>query len=359
MSLRTLLVKNLRIIEHLELSLAEDATLFCGENGAGKTSILEAIDFLSRGRTFRSRRLEPLLRAESKAITVSGEVFEDQLSTHLGIQKSIDKTVLHCNQQKVDSISNHANYLPVVCLHPDCHQLIQGGARYRRNYIDWSAFHVKQEFLSDWRNYSKCLRQRNQVLRQDNIMEQELSAWTTELSEAGEKIDYTRSQIFNEISPIFEDYSRKLLPECEITWVYDRGWSKEQSLQEALEQVTTQERRHKTTRRGPQRAEIKILMNKQDAAMSASRGQQKQIAACLMLAQIAHVQHANGRNCVVLLDDIRAELDQVHADALFASLQALNSQVIASAIEPKQVSLEGWTHTKLFHVKQGTCELMA
>ena len=331
-------------------------TLFCGDNGAGKTSILEAIDFLSRGRTFRSRRLEPLLRLGAEELTVSGEIVEDQRITHLGIQKSSKQTLLHCNQEKVNSMSNHAGYLPVVYLHPDCHQLIQGGARYRRNYLDWSVFHVKQKFLTDWRKYNKCLKQRDRVLRQEPIDHQELTAWTNKLSQLGEAVDLARSKIFREITPIFLEFSDKLLPECEISWSYHRGWTEEKSLQEALEQTSQRDQLRRNTQKGPHRAEIIILLDQQKAAMAASRGQQKLIAACLMLAQIEYVRKKEGRRCVVLLDDIRAELDQTHADALFTSLQTMKSQVVASAIESGQVSLEGWNDPKVFHVKHGACK---
>ena len=359
MSLHSLFVKNLRIIEDLEFSLAEDATVFCGENGAGKTSILEAVDFLSRGRSFRSRCLEPLLRRGTEVLTVRGEVKEAETTTHLGIQKSANETILHRNRQKVASISEHANYLPVVSLHPDCHQLIQGGARYRRSYLDWSTFHVKQGFLFTWRKYKKCLRQRNSVLRRGVANKREVSAWTQELSISGEVLDQARSKTFEEIVPIFKEYNNKLLPECQIDLTYKRGWPSGASLQEALEQASRQEQQYKTTQFGPHRAELAITMNNQPAHMAASRGQQKLIAACLMLAQIDHAHQHSDRKCVVLLDDIRAELDDAHAQALFKCLQALNSQVVISTIEPEQVDLVGWENSKTFHVKQGSCKLLS
>ena len=358
MALHTLLAQNLRIIEHLEISLAEDATLFCGKNGAGKTSILEAIDFLSRGRSFRSRCLAPLLRTGSETITVSGNVVDDERTTHLGIQKSAEETTLHCNQQKVESISNHASYLPVVCMHPDSHQLIQGGARYRRNFLDWSAFHVKPEYLFDWRKYNKCLRQRNHVLRQAIDKIKELDEWTQELSIIGTQVNQTRLKIFEEVSPIFEEYANKLLPECKISLAYLSGWPNKLSLEQALMQASPQELQKKTTRWGPQRADIKISFNDHDAASAASRGQQKLIAASLLLAQIDHLQMSNDRKCVVLLDDVRAELDSAHAHALVVALQALNCQVFVSAIEPEQVDLQGWCKSKMFHVKHGRCKLL-
>lgn len=357
MALHTLHIQNLRIIEHLELSLARDATLFYGENGAGKTSILEAIDFLSRGRTFRSRNLGPILRNESKEIIVSGKVIEGERTTTLGIQKSADEIKLHCDQQKIQSIATHASYLPVITIHPDSHMLIQGGARNRRNYLDWSAFHVKPEFLKEWRKFNKCLRQRNHILRSSKEKLHELPAWTKEFGNISKIIDQTRSRIFNEISGIFEEFISKLLPECKLELMYQKGWPKQQTLEEALEAARVNELKYKTTRWGPQRADIKITLGQHNVNQAASRGQQKLIAASLLLAQIKHLQQHSARNCVVLLDDIRAELDNNHAHALFAALQSLKCQVFLSAIEPDDVNLSGWENAKMFHVKQGKCEL--
>lgn len=354
MALQSLLVHNLRIIETLEASFAADANLFVGENGAGKTSILEAIDILSRGRSFRERRTSPLLRKDSEELTISGKITSVEQTTRLGIQKSPRQTTLHCNQEKVSSISNHASYLPVLSMHPDTHQLIQGSAKHRRNYIDWSAFHVKPLFLQQWRVYSKCLRQRNVALR-DQASDKEISVWTKKLSTIGEEVSAARSEIFQEISPIFSEFISILLPECEISLFYQRGWSEDLSLASALQEAHSQELHSKTTKYGPHRADVKIFLNQQEASAAASRGQQKLIAACLLLAQIDHIQRYSEQKCVVLLDDIRAELDQQHAHALVSALQTLGCQVFITAIEAEQIDLSGWEDTKVFHVKQGTC----
>ena len=359
MALHTLLVQNLRIIEDLELSFSEQANVFYGENGAGKTSILEAIDFLSRGRSFRNRRLHPLLGNNSEYITVSGQVSEGKQHKYLGIQKSKHETILHNDRQKIDSISHHAGLLPVISLHPDSHQLIQGGAKQRRSYLDWSAFHVKHDYLQAWKKYNKCLRQRNQILHQNKPLKSELDSWSEQLCTLGETIDSARSEIFQGISNFFDDYSAKLLQECEISMKYYRGWSNKQTLEEALAASCEKELRNQSTQYGPHRADLKISLNQQDAALGASRGQQKLLAACLILAQIGHYQRSAQRKCVVLLDDIRAELDSSHADALLCALQALNCQVFITTIEKQQIDMHGWKQNKLFHVKQGTCKLLS
>ncbi|MFK7816575.1 MAG: DNA replication/repair protein RecF [Gammaproteobacteria bacterium] len=354
MALHTLLVQNLRIIEQLDISFAQDANLFVGENGAGKTSILEAIDVLSRGRSFREHRSSPLIKNHEIELTVSGKVAVEEVLTHLGVQKSSKHTLLHCNQKKVTSISNHASYLPVLSMHPDSHQLIQGSGKFRRNYIDWSAFHVKHDFLVVWRDYNKCLRQRNSALR-NRCSEEELNIWTTQLCELGEKLNLTRSKIFQEVSTLFMKYSNMLLPECKLAMHFHSGWQEEISLEIALKNVREQELFSKTTRVGPHRADIKIMLNEQVASAAASRGQQKLIAASMLLAQIDHIQQFNNRKCVVLLDDIRAELDQQHAQAFIKALQILGCQVFITAIEVEQINLEGWEDTKVFHVKRGVC----
>lgn len=356
MALQTLLVQNLRIIEQIDISLAADANLFFGENGAGKTSILEAIDVLSRGRSFRERRISPLIHKQATDLVVSGKVDVAEGVAHLGIQKSAKQTVLHCNQEKVASISQHARYLPVLSIHPDSHQIIQGNGKYRRNYLDWSAFHVKHKFLQNWRDYNKCLRQRNHAMR-THCNKEELLVWTKQLSILGAEVDIARSEIFSDISPIISEYSSKLLPECEIRVSYHRGWPEEVDLASALYEMSAQELKSKTTLLGPHRADLKLFINQQEAAVTASRGQQKLIAASLLLAQIEHIQRFNNNKCVVLLDDIRAELDQKHATALIAALQMLGCQVFITAIELDLIDLQGWKDIKVFHVKQGICEV--
>ena len=357
MALQSLLIQNLRIIKKFEASFAADANLFVGENGAGKTSILEAIDILSRGRSFRERRTGPLLRKNAEELTISGKIKSLEQTTHLGILKSSRQTTLHCNQEKVVSISNHASYLPVLSMHPDTHQIIQGSGKHRRNYIDWSAFHVKPLFLQNWRDYTKCLRQRNAALR-DQASAEEISVWTAQLGALGEEVNAARSEIFQEVAPLITEFTSILLPECEISLDYQRGWPDSLSLQTALQEAHSQELHSKTTKCGPHRAEIKIFLNQQEASAAASRGQQKLIAASLLLAQIDHIQRFSEQKCVVLLDDIRAELDQQHAHALVTALQTLGCQVFITAIEAEQIELNGWEDTKVFHVKQGRCNPM-
>ena len=347
--------RNFRIIEHLTFTPGEEVTVFYGANGAGKTSILEAIDFLSRGRSFRSRQLEALMRRGSREVTVSGQVSHAGKRMHLGIRKTAGTRQLHCNRQPVQTLSTHAGILPVVPVHPDSHRLVQAGARHRRNYLDWSSFHVKPGFLSDWRQYSRCLRQRNQGLRKGEGR-RPLQGWTQQTAAAGERISETRYEVFMEISRLFESFACKLLPEHETSMSYYRGWPGEYgTLQEALERATGQEQQMQATRWGPHRADVRLVLDGRPASRVASRGQQKLLAASLLLAQVCHLHEHAGRACIVLLDDLCAELDRRHAQTLMQAVQSLGCQTFISTVEPERLDLQGWTQHRMFHVKHGTC----
>ena len=357
MVLTRLTARNFRLIEQLEIEPSPQVTLFWGQNGAGKTSILESIDFLSRGRSFRSRRLDALLRKGAQTLTVSGRVREAQVSTHLGIEKSAQRRLLRLNREKVATQSGHATRLPVVALHPDSHRLVQGGARYRRNFVDWSAFHVKPDFLPAWRDYSRGLRQRNQALRKRGSA-RELRAWTRKTAEAGERVNSARSETIKEIQPIFDTFIRKLLPEADSSLRYVRGWPAEtESLEAALEQARARELRTLATQWGPHRADLVLSLNGRPAAQVASRGQQKLIAVSLLLAQVEHLQAYTRRRCAVLLDDIGAELDAEHAGALIQAVGALGCQAFVTSLAPDEVDLQAWEQVRVFHVKQGSCKL--
>ena len=200
------------------------------------------------------------------------------------------------------------------------------------------------------------MRQRNNLLRVGDESSPEFEAWTQEFCHLSKKVSSTRSRIFSEINSIFTDYISILLPECSIQINFDRGWPNNKSLEEILRSGHQQEKKYRSTRWGPHRANLKIQLNQSNAYLGASRGQQKLIAACLILAQVSHLQKYDSRKCVVLLDDIMAELDAVHTHALFEALQKLKCQIFISTIEPNGMDLGGWSDTKMFHVKHGKCK---
>ena len=166
MHLSQLTLQNLRCFKDLTLDLGPGISVFYGQNGAGKTSILEAIDFLSRGKSFRSAQFSDMVQHDKQKIMVSAQLEqEDGSKDRLGVLRDTKETQLKCNGETVKRWSELAQRLPVLAIHPESFQLVMGGPVERRKFLDWGMFHVEPEYRKHLQMYSKALAQRNLCLK--------------------------------------------------------------------------------------------------------------------------------------------------------------------------------------------------
>ena len=214
--LQLLKVQHLRCLESIEMVADLAQNIIVGANGAGKTSILEAIFFLGRGKSFRSGRSSTLIQTDSETFTVFGEVSDGAGIRHLGVSLGRTGRQIHCDGQANSTVANLAAALPVQIIDPEVHQIIQGGPRGRREFIDWGVFHVKHEFLDAWQRYRRTLQQRNAALKQGQS-KPAVSAWDSDLIEYGLKIDSARRQYIAEYLPLLSSISVELLRSEEHT----------------------------------------------------------------------------------------------------------------------------------------------
>ncbi len=355
MSIESLTVRHVRIIEHAEIEPSPGVNLITGLNAAGKTSLLEAIDILSRGRSFRTHRLDRLVTAGESKLTVSARLHRPHPPViNIGLERSRAGTQIRIQGRAAESVAELAALLPVQALHPESHQLIQGGAAHRRAYIDWGTFHVEQRFLSVWRRYYRALRQRNAALRSAAPPEA-VRAWHYELSETGQLVDRYRKDYLQALLPVIDQYSRMFPSATQIQLHYRRGWPEdgEHDLDAALERELLADLQRGHTRLGPHRADLEIRLNGRPASGTASRGQQKLIAAVLRLAQTQLFTARTGRACVFLIDDLPAELAPGNRQLLLQALAQLSLQVFITAIDIGDLELSMWPQAGLFHVEHG------
>ncbi len=331
--------------------------LICGPNASGKTSLLEAIHLLGRGRSFRTPRTTNIIRKGASKVTVFGEVepLSGVASVPVGLSKSSDGSQqLKVAGEALSSTAPLLKLLPLQLINPDTFGLLAGGPKSRREYVDWGVFHVEHLFLDVWQRFNRCLRQRNSLLRQGKARWADIMVWDRELVECAGQLNQYRLRYLERLLPVFNDLLQELAELDALTVSFYPGWDKVRPLAEVLEQGFEADRTAGYTHAGPQRADLKIRYLGQRASDTLSRGQQKLVVAALKLAQGQMFTQSSGRHCVYLVDDLAAELDEENRAALCRLLAGLGSQLFLTVVDEQAFSgYWGGQEVKMFHVKHG------
>jgi DNA replication and repair protein RecF len=352
MTLRRLHVTGLRILRDARLEPVPGLNVIHGLNGAGKTSLLEAIHLLATGHSFRTRLLAPLLGEGCEALQVTATLQGEGEPYAVGIRKSAGETVIRIRGRAASGLAELARQLPVQVIHPESHVLIAGPPGQRRAFLDWGAFHRDPGFQEVWLRYRRLLQQRNAALRA-GADERMLAAWDEPLAAAGESLDAARQAYVHVLGVALEELGQQWPQAGRLSAEYRRGWSAEQGLAEALGRSRGRDRGAGFTQSGPHRAEMVWRLEGRAAADVASRGQQKSLVLVLKLAQARVMWTEQGRAPVMLVDDLPSELDVAHRQRVMALLRDLGGQVFVTAIDGGHVDISGWAGARMFHVEHG------
>ena len=162
MRLTQLNITNFRNIDNAELTPVHGVNLIIGDNASGKTSLLEAIYYLSHVRSFRTQHVTDLIQRQNPYLQLVANIETiEEKTIPLGIRRSRNKSQIRVNKQPVKRVSDIAAQFPVLAIHPDSYKLITGSASQRRQYLDWGVFHVEHGFFQAWQRFKKALAQRN------------------------------------------------------------------------------------------------------------------------------------------------------------------------------------------------------
>ena len=348
MPLSSISVTGFRCVEAAELEFSTVANLIVGPNGAGKTSVLEAIAFLGRGRSFRGAAARDVVQHGKDRFTVTGIAVEDGREHRLGVQHGPDGLETRIDGERGSGVAGLAERLPLQIVDPDVHELVAGGPERRRRYLDWLLFHVERGYLAKWRRYRRVLKQRNAALKRGET--EQLDSWDREFAEAGEAISLERRRVLTGAMSALDGTSGRLL-DASIGFEYRQGWPDEAGLLETLQAQRSRDLVTGVSQYGPHRADLKLRYDDRMAKKLVSRGQQKLLACALVLGAAEVVQTATDQTLLLLLDDPAAELDKDALQRLLAAVRLLRCQVIATALEASEPLLDA--DTRLFHVEQG------
>ena len=363
-SLHTLKVQGVRNIARAELSDLSRINLFYGDNGAGKTSVLEALYLLGLGRSFRSNKHLPIIGYQEDSSVVYGEASigsglekAPRSLVTVGVQRSRDGTnEIRIDGQKASSLAQLADIFPLQLINADTFQLLLGSPGVRRQFVDWGVFHVEHTFLDLWRRMQRTLKQRNSLLRRGKISASELSPWDQEFGRLAEAITDSRSEYFERWLQTLQTITERLWPNSEsLDYSFYSGWDRRLSALEMLQRQASRDRELGFTSMGPHRADIKVKVNGLPVGEVLSRGQLKLVSLAMRLAQGSILGSSGPKQCIYLVDDLPAELDIERRAAVCDLLVEMNSQIFLTSVERYGLDLAALEPNTLsvFHVEHG------
>lgn len=351
MELLRLRVSDLRIIAEAEIELAPRLNLITGGNGAGKTSLLEAVFLLSHGRSFRSGPRDALVRQGSTGFNVFGEIASRQGQRRVGLARSAAGA-----EARVDGIPVNAGELvrnvAVLYFGPGSQSLIAGAGEERRRFLDWGVFHVEHGFLEVWRRYQRALKQRNALLRSGSVSG--LDAWDNELERSAGPLVAARSAYFSAWTPWLRDRLARLVPELgEPSVRLNPGYEAARPLGEILRERREQDLARGHTGAGPHRADWVLGFEGSLRREHLSRGQEKLCAFACIMAQARLFSERLGEWPILGLDDLGSEVDAEHRGRAFALVAESGAQILATAMARADWSAFGFAPGAMFHVEHG------
>ena len=358
MYLSQLDIFQVRNLEAVRAACHPQANIIYGANGSGKTSFLESIYMLGRGRSFRHRDLRVVVNNDADELVVSARLTHEQTgaSHQLGIRRTAKgQFEARVDGRALQSAVQLVSELPLQLIDAHSFMLLEGGPLQRRQFLDWGVFHVEHGYTDLWRRFQKTLKQRNQLLRHGRIDQDLLRTWTAELIPLCEQITHYRRAYLNGLAGQLERAVGAFDGLGRVSFEYYCGWDESRTLAEIYSHDQVRDIATRSTNHGAHRADIKIKVDGQPAADHLSRGQIKLLVYALKLAQADHYRERSGESCLFLLDDLPAELDYQHRGQVISYLNDLGCQYFITGVDKQDFKalVETVPHA-MFHMEHGT-----
>jgi DNA replication and repair protein RecF len=349
--IKNLSIYNLRIIEKVSIEPSPGINLITGQNGSGKTTILEAIYLIARNKSFRTSKINTLINYKSNELLITTRLERDNTGQFtIGIKKTKHNTEVKISGKKQTKLSEVVKQLPLFIITPDVNRIFEDGPSLRRKLLDWGVFHVEHSYRETFQQFNRLLQQRNALLR---TKISETTNWDYLLSESGEIIQIQRENYLQEWLKVLMELTRGFNFLENINIELKKGWAKENNYLAELKLKSQKDKFHGFTSIGPHRADIEIKIHDTSVIDILSRGQIKILSSLLILSQALLYKRKVCESPIILIDDIQAELDLVTRKKLFTLLESLDFQIfLTSSGDLKQGRIEhnDWN---MFHVEQG------
>lgn len=325
-----------------------------GNNGSGKTSLLEAIYYFSVGRSFRTHLNKTVIQHQHQQFNLFARLLdkEDQ-EIPLGLERHVNAQLLiKYNHQHLDSVAELAKIMPMQLITTESFSLLTEGPQYRRSFLDRILFYIEPSFFNYWQKYSHALKQRNALLRQTNDREQ-LCFWDGVLAEIGEFLHQQRQQFLMTFIDLLQEITEKYFPKYNFSFEFLPGWNTDIPLKNLFKQQLSYDLQYGYTTKGPHRFDFKIRANQQYVEQLLSRGQLKLAVFFMYYACYLLLARTKDLKSIFLIDDLTAEFDGANLSLVLNLLSELKTQCFITMIEPAQYHMFDQETIGMFHVEHG------
>lgn len=352
MQMDWLQIKQFRNLVSIEFKPGPRLNFFVGRNASGKTAILEAIYMLSRGKSFRTPRIQDVIQHNQKSLLVFSKIRHEQEGViNTGIEKTYGQTTIKYNGNRLKAVSEQTRGVPVLLVNQDSQQILTGSPRERRHWLDWAMFHVEPDYLDVWKAYMKSLRQRNMLLKRGEKKRELYRAWEQAMIESGHYLTEKRRGFLVQLVAALDQTVQQVFL-SKIFVILSSFWPENPQDGDIFLQSWETDLKNGYTRQGAHNIDVRFLLNDKSLADFFSRGQIKLFVCLLMIAQAQVLEKITGIKPLLLLDDYEAELDEPACVFLLETLAATEFQALLTNTEEQKTIINKYLQNT-FHVEQG------
>lgn len=366
MRITSLTLRQFRCFDNYKVNLDHFVNLIKGPNGIGKTSLLEALSYTLTARSFKAQSTQQVIKHGTDSCSIIGQLEGAGESEVITVLMSSEKKVVKLNQKPVKSLRELYKISPIVVLTEDDLELVKGPPLLRRNFIDQIANLIIPEYSQLMRQYKHVLDNRNALLynafKKQNLTQDLYFLWTDQLLKRANQIRKKRIQILESLEKYTEQLCKSIAYPFTLEFKYEHSYPNSFDCTQAEEFLKAEasllelEKRQKRSLFGAHLDDFSLLINKNNARIYASRGQQKFILFLLKLAQAQYVTDTLGLKPIFLLDDIITDFDKDSLFNILSLILKLSSQLIITSPSCNPV-LEQFLSSKLEKDSFGVTQL--
>lgn len=328
MILKSLSILNYKNIPEAELKFSDKVNCLIGQNGEGKTNLLDAIYFLSFCKSNGNPVDSQCIRHGAEFFVIQGRYQNEQqedMEVYCGLKRGVKKSFKK-DKKEYKRLSDHIGLIPIVVVSPADQELILGGSEERRRFMDLVISQYDKEYLNALTRYQKALQQRNAMLKVEGPLDVEMiSIWEEMMAETGDFIYQRRKEFIEEFTPIFQEFYQQISQDKEQVKLIYTSHGERGPLQHTIQRDREKDHIMGYSLHGVHKDDLIMQIGDYAIKREGSQGQNKTYLIALKLAQFNFLKRTGTQTTpLLLLDDIFDKLDSSRVEQIVRLVTSQN-----------------------------------